>query len=671
MTTSLYPSPKRSAPPVVSPRQRRAAQAWQEGLRWTQKGQHGQASQAFQRAVGDAPTDAAYWLHLARSELHLGHLASSHEAALQALQHADLTTWAMTQCLVILFQQVQDHAAVLQALDGHAAGQVQQDMGAAWQIERANALTELRRPDAALECGMQALMHSMQGADAGNPENRALRRRAALLNGHNLASLKRHAEAAICYRMAVDAEPLSVGCALYAAHYSAWTCDWTQLGQDLDRLQDAVLAVDALPAGSVHEDLSPFSLIGLSDDPVLMRWAAEHANPLMAARHRPAPRPTGPVARPGGRLRIGLLSSDFYMHATAILIAEMLEGVDRERFELFFYDNSPDDGSAMRARLFQCATQVHSIFDWSDSKVVAQVRADQIGVLVDLKGFTNGARMGVLAARPAPVQVAWLGYPGTCGNPAIDYQIGDPVVTPLAHQDDFTECIAQLPCCYQPNDSSRSLPPTWSRADCELPQDAVVLASFNQAYKTTEPVFTAWCEVLRAVPHAVLWLLVKDDLTQQRLRHHATTLGVAPERLIFAPYVDAESHRARIGQADLVLDTFPCGGHTTTSDLLWAGVPVLTLCGRTFAARVAASLLTHLGLPELVCDSLDQYRDQAIALCHEAGALARLRQSVARGKQDSGLFDGKRFAGHWQDLIERMVARQNAGLPPAPLAAPT
>jgi predicted O-linked N-acetylglucosamine transferase (SPINDLY family) len=668
MTAQLQQSPARHSLSPLAPRLRRAERAWQEGLRWANKGQHAAASQAFRRALSDAPADAASWMHLARSELRLGHTTACHAASRKALACVDLSNWTLAYGLVALFQKVQDPAGVLEVLDGHAAGREHTTMGADWQIEYANSLTELRRSDAALEYGMAALTSSMQG-DAGSAAQRSLRHRAALLNGHNLVSLKRYTEAAICYRMAVDAEPLSVGCALYAAHYSAWTCDWAQLKEDIDRLQGAVLAVDALPAGCGHEELSPFSLIGLSDDPVLMRWAAEHANRFMAGRSHAAARPLTAVPRPAGRLRIGLLSSDFYLHATAILMAQMLESVDPTRYELYFYDNGQDDGTAMRRRLLASATQVHTIFSWSDDQVIEQIRADQIGVLFDLKGFTNGARMAVLAARAAPLQVAWLGYPGTCGNAAIDYQIGDAVVTPLAHQDDFTECIAQLPCCYQPNDSTRSLPPTWSRAKCALPQDAVVLASFNQVYKITEPVFTAWCEVLLAVPHTVLWLLVNDELTQQRLRAYAGNLGVTPERLIFAPYADAESHRARIGQADLVLDTFPCGGHTTTSDLLWAGVPVLTLCGRTFAARVAASLLAHIGLPELVCESLDQYRDTAIALCQDELALPSLRKRVATGKADSALFDGKRFAQHWQDLIERMVARQDAGLPPSSLAA--
>lgn len=663
----LHP-PARRPPLPLGPRLRRAEKTWQEGLNLAQKGQHGAASQVFRSALNDAPADAACWMHLARSELRLGHTTACHEAARKAVACANLANWALVYGLVELFQQVQDPAGVLDLLDGHAADRDHATMDADWQIERAYALTELRRNDEALACGMLALTHSMQG-DAGSAPQRGLRRRAALLSGHNLVSQSRYSEAAICYRMAVDAEPLSVGCALYAAHYSAWTCDWAQLSEDLARLQSAVLGVDALPAGSGHEDLSPFSLIGLSDEPALMRWAAEHANRYMAARSRLVPRQLTAVPRPGGRLRIGLLSSDFYLHATAILIAQMLESVDRTRYELFFYDNGQDDGSAMRRRLLANATQVHTIFSWSDAQVIERIRADQIGVLFDLKGFTNGARMAVLAARAAPLQVAWLGYPGTCGNAAIDYQIGDTVVTPLSHQDDFTECIAQLPCCYQPNDSTRSVPPTATRADYGLPQDALVLASFNQVYKTTEPMFTAWCEVLLAVPRAVLWLLVKDELTQQRLRACAGALGVAPKRLIFAPYVDADAHRARIAHADLVLDTFPCGGHTTTSDVLWAGVPVLTMCGRTFAARVAASLLSHMGLPELVTETLDAYRDRAISLCQDTPRLTALREKVAGAVVGSQLFDGTEFAGHWQNLIERMVTRQDAGLSPVPLAA--
>lgn len=667
MPQPTSPSHPRSAP-LPGPL-RRAEAAWREGLRCVKRQQLPQARRAFRQATDQAPGHAMYWINLARLELQLGDISASHDATRQAQAVADLDQWPLCTCLTVLYEQVRDYSGVLEVLDAHAALRPGALDDPNWQVSRTNALVELRHWDQAVQPGMQAIMLTLQADQGQTPEILTLRRRAALLTGHSLAALKRHNDAALCYRMAVDADPLAVGCALYAAHYSAWTCDWPSLQSDLARLETAVLAVDALPPGAGHEDMSPFSLIGLTDDPVLMRWAAEHANRYTAQRCPVLARDTRPVVRPEGRLRIGILSSDFFEHATCILMAQMLEHIDSTRYALYFYSNGPDDGSALRQRVLATACCVHEVFAWSSDRVVQQIKTDQIGVLIDLKGFTSGARMDVLAARPAPLQVAWLGFPGTVGNAAIDYQIGDPVVTPIAHQADFTECIAQLPRCYQPNDSTRSLPEAWTRARCSLPEDAIVLASFNQSYKTTEPVFATWCDILHQVPRAVMWLLVGDELACERLRAYAAGRGVNPERLVFAPFVDADSHRARIQQADLALDTFPCGGHTTTSDLLWAGVPVLTLIGRTFAARVAGSLLTHIGLPDLVCDSLDTYREQAVRLCQDPSALPALRLRVATGRQASGLFDGARYAQDWQDLIERIVARQDSGLPPAPLEA--
>ncbi|MFM2068368.1 MAG: hypothetical protein RLZZ584_3277, partial [Pseudomonadota bacterium] len=299
------------------------------------------------------------------------------------------------------------------------------------------------------------------------------------------------------------------------------------------------------------------------------------------------------------------------------------------------------------------------------------IRADQIGVLFDLKGFTMGSKMGVLARLPAPIQVAWLGYPGTSGADFIDYIVGDPVVTPIEHQPHFSEQIAQMPHCYQPNDSQRSCPPALGRAACGLPDEAFVFASFNQAYKIVPEVFAAWCRITTSRADAVLWLMVTDAPAQARLRAAAAGHGLAPERLIFAPFMQIDQHRARLPNVDLALDTFPCGGHTTASDALWAGVPVLALQGQGFASRVAASLLTTLGVPELVCHDLDSYMERAIALAGDTAALAALRQRVADARHSSPLFDGRRFARDLQALIERMVERELRGLAPAPLAATT
>ena len=347
----------------------------------------------------------------------------------------------------------------------------------------------------------------------------------------------------------------------------------------------------------------------------------------------------------------------------------MLESIDRDRFELVFYASGPDDRSATRQRVMSSATQVHEVAQWPTDQLAQQIRSDQIGVLLDLKGFTLGTRLDVLARRPAPIQVAWLGYPATTGASFIDYIVGDPVVTPLEAQPYYSESIAQMPYCYQPNDSLRSRPAALTRAECGLPENGLVFAGFNQSYKILPPVFDAWCRILATSDDAVLWLLVPDVDTQARLLQVAAGHGIAPQRLVFAPFVDTEQHRARLPNADLFLDTYPCGGHTTASDALWAGVPVLTMIGDSFASRVAASLLCTLGLPELVCDGLNAYTAQALHYAADRPALAAVRERLAAGRVHSPLFDGRRFARDFEQLLLRMVARQDAGLPPAQLPA--
>jgi predicted O-linked N-acetylglucosamine transferase (SPINDLY family) len=640
--------------------QARARAAWESGRSLRQAGQLQAARAQFQLATRWAPQDALYWLNLARSEQLMG-LA---DEAMAHAEHAfalDRTSLAACNMLAEMKRDARHSAAVLQVLDQLDPGT---ERDALWHILRGTAVFAAHAFEAAAHCFITAL--SLAAGDLG------LRRRALTQLGHCFGLMKRHHDGSHCYRMVLDMDPHALGSALYAAHYSAWACDWALLAEDMGRLSTCMQTVIAEPAEAAIEALSPFCLLNLSDDPHLLRWLAERAcaHPTVTPAQIAPWQPT-PVPRPDGRLRIGWISSDLHHHATSILLAEVLEHFDRDRVELVFYSGGPDDRSPMRQRVLATAAQVHEVAQWSADELAMQIRQDQIGVLIDLKGFTFGSRLNVLAQRPAPVQLAWLGYPGTCGAAFVDYIVGDPVVTPLDAQPHYSEHIAQLPHCYQPNDSTRSRPATLSRSDCGLPEGAFVFASFNQSYKILPEVFAAWCRILDATPGAVLWLLVPQADTQARLRSAAAAHGVALERLVFAPFVGTESHRARLPNADLFLDTFPCGGHTTASDALWAGVPVLTLTGQSFASRVAASLVTTVGLPEMACADLDDYVAQALHYAHDPAALAALRQRLEAGRVQSPLFDGRRFARDFQHLLLRMVERQDAGLPPAPLAAQT
>lgn len=645
--------------PVASPRGAaagRAQRAWEEGRRLRSLGRLEAACQQFEQATRHAPQDQLYWLNLARCEQQLDRLDAAHQHARRAFDMDRSSTLACNLLSEVLRSQ-RRYRDLLTALN-ELTPQAHRD--AHWHQIKAAAHMELREYEDALQASASALAEA--GSDAG------LRRSALMSLGHCLSLLKRHEEASWCHRMLLDADPLALGSALYAAHFAAWACDWPMLAQDMVRLQTCIERVRACHDLDQVETMNPFCLLSLSDDPQLLQWVAQ----LAARKGSPvvAPRPPHrPVPRPGGKLRIGLMSSDFHMHATGILIAEMLEHIDRDRFELIFYSGGPDDGSPMRRRIQATAARWHEMLGWTNPMLAQRIRDDEIGVLLEMKGYTLGSRLSVMAERPAPLQVAWLGYPGSCGAEFVDYLIGDPVVTPLDDQPDFTERIAQMPHCYQPNDSTRSQPAAMSRAQCGLPAQGMVFASFNQSYKIVPEVFAVWCRILQATPQSVLWLLVPQEDVQMRLRHAAASHGISPERLVFAPFVGVETHRSRLPNVDLFLDNFPCSGHTTASDALWAGVPVLTLQGRNFASRVAASLLHTLALPELVTTSLADYERTAIDLAHDRFRLTALRQRLAEARQRSPLFDGRRYARDFEQLLTRMVERHDAGLPPAALPA--
>jgi len=303
--------------------------------------------------------------------------------------------------------------------------------------------------------------------------------------------------------------------------------------------------------------------------------------------------------------------------------------------------------------------------------VARRVRELGIDILVDLKGATYDAPLPVLAARPAPLQVTWLGFPGTTGAPYIDYLIGDPVVTPLADAANFAEKIAQMPLCYQPNDARRERPQPSSRADWGVPEDALLLCGFHQSYKISQQVFDLWCSLLRERDDAMLWLLQWNTNVQDTLRSEAKARGIDTQRLLFAPVVPLQQHLSRLACADIYLDAWPCNAHTTAGEALWVSVPVVTLQGRAFAQRVAASLLHAVQLDELVCHDMNGYRDTVLALAADAPRRAALRRHLSEQQQRSPLFDGAAFARDLEALLQRMWQQALRGAPPQPLAAET
>ena len=346
-------------------------------------------------------------------------------------------------------------------------------------------------------------------------------------------------------------------------------------------------------------------------------------------------------------------------------MARLFELHDREQFRLYAYtwDNRPDD--PLRQRIAPCFDSIKDIRGLADQQAAELIRADEIDVLIDLKGYTRDGRLAIMAHRPAPVQVHHVGFPGTLGAPFVDYLVADKTIAPLEHAKYFSEKIAYLPDCYQPTDETRPVGQKPSREDCELPATGFVFASFNQSYKITPEAFDLWCRILREVPDSVLWLLHCSKAATANARKEAEARGVASERLIFAPARPQTQHLGRLQNADLILDTLPVNAHTTASDALWAGVPLVTLPGQPFVSRVAASIVTAIGLPELVARDADDYVRIAKELAASPEQLESLKERIREGARSSPLFDSARYTKNLEALYRVMWKRYTAGLAPA------
>lgn len=516
---------------------------------------------------------------------------------------------------------------------------------------------------ASLRSGAETLRHAGRAAEAVNLLMQALALAPTdtdtyLQLGFALQALGLHSEAAEALRTPALLQPGSIMAQGYLLHATQKAADWRQFDSDFAALRQALADK---PETADDEFGMPFAFVGLPHTRAQLRKSAALASRHVARGLRPLPA-RQPQARE--RLCIGYLSADFHAHATAALLVDLLESHDRERFDIRLYSHGPDDGSALQRRIRAAATHVIDVSPLSLTATAQRIRADGVDILVDLKGHTAGSRMAALACRPAPVQVSWLGFPGTSGAEFIDYVIGDPLVAPLADAADYSECIAQLPRCYQPQDRRRTAGPAPSRADLGLRDDALVLLGANAVYKITPPLWAAWMEVLRRLPEAQLWQLSGGEQADARMREAA---GDCADRLVFAPPVGMDEHLARLALADLALDSWPCNGHTTTSDALAAGVPVVTLATDTFAGRVAASILTATGLRDCITQGVPGYVDKVCALGRDAEARHALRVTLAA--RPSGLYDTTRFARELEALYQRMWARALAGQPPATLPA--
>jgi predicted O-linked N-acetylglucosamine transferase (SPINDLY family) len=438
-------------------------------------------------------------------------------------------------------------------------------------------------------------------------------------------------------------------------HMKMLLCDWGGLEEAFDSLEMRIMEGRKLS--------SPFPMLATPLSPAAQRKCAEvYVEDRFPARAGPAfDRAPGAPSR----TRIGYFSADFRNHATSYLMAELFEKHDRSRFEVIGFSFGPRSSDGMRRRLESGFDGFHDVSERTDRQIAELSRTLGIHIAVDLKGLTDDARPGVFAFRAAPVQVGYLGYPGTMGASYIDYVIADPVVIPPEKRAGYSEKVAYLPDSYQANGSGRKTSDrSFTRAELGLPSAGFVFACFNNTYKVTPEVFDLWMRLLSSVPGSVLWLFEGNRTASLNLRKEAEKRGVSPDRLIFAPRMDLGEHLARHRTADLFLDTFNYNAHTTASDALWAGLPVLTCLGETFAGRVAASLLNAVGLPELIARSAAQYEALALDFATRPEKLAALKVRLGQNKLTCPLFDTARFARNLEVLYSKMWERYRTGLPP-------
>lgn len=480
---------------------------------------------------------------------------------------------------------------------------------------------------------------------------RLLSHAALLLQGNDLYEESSNAFKKII-QLAAD-DPAIIGAALVAARF---TCEW----EWIESLQQKIGACyDEGRFGAPQE----YPLTHLT-------WCADEARNLGVTRAYvermvPAVEPctTHAARHSGERIRVGYLSCDFRNHATMHLMAGLLESHDRDRFEVFAYDYSVFDVSEYRQRFLSAVEHHIEIHSLSDKHAAARIAEDQLDILFDLKLYTGGGRPGIMAYRPAPLQAAYLGFPGSAANADIDYIVSDRFVTPDSSTPYYTEAFCRLPHTYQCNDRKRfSASEPATRAAHGLPDDKVVFGAFNQSYKIDRSSFNVWLRVLTEVPESVLWLLGQSEAAIVNLTRHAQLAGVEPERLIFAPFAAPQAHLARLQLADAILDTLVCNGHTTTSDALWASVPVITARGKHFPSRVSESLLSAIDLSELVGADHDDMVRIAKRIGTDADYRVALRNKVVANRLTSPLFDTLRFTRNFETAIEMMTQQHRSGV---------
>ena len=496
--------------------------------------------------------------------------------------------------------------------------------------------------------------------------------------GNVLCSLDKLDEAVTCYRKAISLDPSNfifyqgLGSALEKKGdlEGALACCQKVLVMDPSNTQilaDVFLMLRNLCWWEEAEDLTstldqlnldtPFTSVFRCDDPsknfeVAKKWSQQIIGRISDEKIFSHARKHEGYK---GKIRIGYLSSDFLNHPTAHLMLSLFKLHDRKQFEVFVYSYGRDDGSSYRTQISKDCDRFIDLEGVNDFEAAELIFKDRIDILVDLKGYTLNNRLEICALRPSPIQVAYLGFPGTTGSSFFDYAIVDEISVPRDQAPFYSEKLAFLPHCYQVNDYRQKISKTiFRRSDFGLPEKSIVFSSFNQTYKIEPGVFSVWMEILKAVPGSVLWQLKSNVYVEKKLNKEAEKRGVDPERIVFASKIPKAEHLARLALADLGLDTLIYNGHTTTSDALWAGVPVVTLQGKHFASRVSSSILTAVGLPELITHSLAEYKKLALRLAKNPKQLKEMKGRLSYNRAVKPLFDTPRFCRNLEKAYLRM-----------------
>ncbi len=540
---------------------------------------------------------------------------------------------------------------------------------------RGNALQELRRFDEALASYDQALTLQPNYALAHNNRGNTLRSLGRFLEalqayeralqlapdyahaldnrGRTLRELKRFDEAAQCFERLVALAPQTPYAPGLLLDTRLQCCDW----RNYDQVSQAIVAA----VGRGERVDAPFSFLSHAVQPAPQLICART---FAAAEYAGQPIKLRPRTH-GARIRLAYASADLHEHATAYLMAELFETHDRAKFEVTALSYGPDDRSPMRGRLEKAFDRFVDVRARSDRDVAGLMDELEIDIAVDLKGYTADNRAGIFSHRGAPLQVSYLGFPGTMGVPFMDYLIADRHILPERLAPHYSEKIVRLPDSYQVNDRQRRVAErTPTRTEAGLPETGFVFCSFNNSYKIRPATFDVWMRLLKQVEGSVLWLLQDNPVAVANLKREAQARGVKSDRLVFAPRTDLPAHLARQRLADLFLDTFPYNAHTTASDALWVGLPLVTLAGESFASRVAASLLNAAGLPELVTSSPAGYEALALKLARAPDQLAGLKQRLESTRLTMPLFDTARFRRHIEQAYVTMHERHRSGAPP-------